>query len=188
RDPEVGRYLWNPPGDTVEEMRSLIALRLEGQRNGTELPFATLLRAADRPVGMTCYLHIDRENQSVEIGGTWLDSYYWRTPLNTESKFLLLRHAFEVEKVHRVSLQTDLRNERSQRAIARLGAVREATFRDDRLRPDGTYRTSVVYGIIASEWPKVKDSLEAMLAREWRSPLNPGAPSEKGRPISGGPQ
>ena len=178
RDPEVRRHLLNSPGETLEEMRAHIALRLERQRAGTDLPFVTLLRAENRPVGMTCYLHIDRENQSVEIGGTWLDSELWRTPVNTESKFLLLRHAFEVERVHRVSLQTDLRNERSQRAIARLGAVREAMFRDDRLRADGTYRTSVVFGILVSEWPKVREGLEAMLAREWKSALAAAPPSE----------
>jgi N-acetyltransferase len=186
RDPEVRRHLWNGPGETLDEMRAHIELRLEGQRDGSVLPFVTLLRAANRPIGMTCYLHIDRENHSVEIGGTWLDSYYWRTPVNTESKFLLLRHAFEVEKVHRVSLQTDLLNERSQRAIARLGAVREAAFRDDRLRPDGTYRTSVVFGIIASEWPKVKHGLESMLAREWNSPLDPSVPPSVPQPTGGG--
>jgi RimJ/RimL family protein N-acetyltransferase len=99
-----------------------------------------------------------------------LDTALWRTPVNTESKFLLLRHAFETEKVHRVSLQTDLRNERAQRAIARIGAVREAVFRDDKRLPDGNFRTSVVYGILTSEWPRVKAELEAKLARAWTPP------------------
>ncbi|HTT44993.1 MAG TPA: GNAT family protein [Thermoplasmata archaeon] len=168
RDPEVRRYLLNSPGETLEEMRALIALRLEGQRVGTGLPFVTLWRADSRPIGMTGFLHIDHVNHSVEVGGTWLDSALWRTPVNTESKFLLFRYAFEVGRVHRVSLRTDLNNERSQRAIARLGATREATFRDDKLRADGTYRTSVVFGVLASEWPRVKDGLESMLAREWK--------------------
>jgi len=170
RDPEIRQYLLNGPGETLEETQALIALRLQGKKAGTDLPFATLWAADDRPIGMTGYLHIDRTNRSVEIGGTWLDSAFWKTPVNTESKYLLLRHAFDTEKVHRVSLRTDLRNERSQRAIARLGAVREAVFRDDQLRPDGSYRTTVVFGILVSEWPKVRAGLESMLAREWTVP------------------
>jgi len=167
RDPEIGRLMLRGPGETLDEMKEFISLVLEGQRAGTDLAFTTVLRAEDRPVGMTRFLNIERENLSVEIGGTWLDSALWRTPVNTESKYLLLRHAFETEKAHRVSIQTDLRNERAQRAISRLGAVREAVFRDDKLLRDGTFRTSVVYGILVSEWPRVKEGLEAKLARPW---------------------
>ena len=170
RDPEVRRYLLHGPGETLDEMRALIAYRLEQQRIGVDLPFTTVARATERPVGMTGFIHIDRTNRSVEVGGTWFDSAVWRTPLNTESKYLLFRYAFETGGVHRVWLQTDLRNERAQRAIARVGATREATFREDKLRADGSYRTSVYYGIVVSEWPRVRDSLESMLAREWRTP------------------
>jgi N-acetyltransferase len=170
RDPEIGRLMLRGPGTTLEEMNAFISLVLECQRAGTDLGFVTLLAADDRPVGMTRYLNIDRKNNAVEIGGTWLDTTLWRTPINTESKYLLLRHAFETEKVHRVSLQTDLRNERAQRAIARLGAVREAVFRDDKVLPDGTFRTSVVYGVLTSEWPRVRADLEAKLARPWSPP------------------
>lgn len=186
RDPEVRRYLLNGPGETLEELRALIAVRLERQRAGTDLQFVTLRRPDDQPIGMTGFLHIDRVNHSVEIGGTWIDSAHWRTPVNTESKFLLLKYAFEVGKVHRVTLQTDIRNERSQRAIARLGAVREATFRDDKLRPDGSYRTSVFFGILVSEWSRVKDRLESMLAREWTSATNDTAAAEGHPPVTGG--
>jgi RimJ/RimL family protein N-acetyltransferase len=169
RDPEVRRFLLHTPGETLAEMEALIAYRLARQTAGVELPFTILLREDDRPIGMTGFLRIDPYNESVEVGGTWLDSAYWRTPVNTECKFLLFRHAFETGKVHRVSLQTDLRNERSQRAIARLGAVREAVMRDDRVLPDGGYRTSVFYGILVSEWARVKGGLEELLAREWNA-------------------
>ena len=168
-DPEVRRYLLHSPGETLAEMQALISRRLAGQTSGTDLPFATTLRSGDRPVGMTGFLRIDPENHSVEVGGTWLDSSLWRTPVNTESKYLLFRHAFEAQHVHRVSLQTDLRNERAQRAIARLGTVREAVLRDDKLLGDGSFRTSVYYSVLASEWPGVKDGLERMLAREWQA-------------------
>lgn len=170
RDPEVRRYLTRSPGETLEDLQALIRYRLEGQNAGTDLPFTTTIREYDRPVGMTGFLHIDRMNCSVEVGGTWLDSAFWRSPVNTESKYLLLRYAFEIGQVHRITLQTDANNERSQRAIERLGAVREANFREDKLRPDGSYRTSVYYGILVSEWPDIKDRLEALLAQEWTSP------------------
>lgn len=184
RDPEVGRYLLYRPGDSLEEMQSLISRYLDWQRSGTVLPFTTVLRADDRPIGMTNYLHIDRENRSVEVGGTWLDSAYWRTPVNTECKYLLFRHAFEVEQVHRVSLQTHIQNERSRNAIARVGATQEAIFRDDKLLADGSFRTSVVFGLLVSEWPRVKAHLEAQLARPWnpRDPGRSGSPSSRGGP------
>jgi len=182
RDPEVRRYLIHSPGETLADMEALISFRLQHQKDGSELPFAVLLRAGNQPIGMTAYLRIDQHNESVEVGGTWLDSAFWGTPVNTECKYLLFRHAFEAEKVHRVSLQTDLRNERSQRAIARLGTVREAVMRDDRLLADGTYRSSVFYSVLVSEWPRVKEGLEGMLAPEWsaRMPDEPGARAGSG--------
>lgn len=166
RDPEVGRYLRHGPGATVESTASLIEWQLAAQRAGTDLPFTVLALPERTPIGMTRYLAIDRENRSVEVGGTWIDSALWRTATNTESKYLLLRHAFEREAVHRVQFQTDLRNERSQRAIERLGAVREAVLRDDVILPDGHLRSSVYYSVLTSEWPAVKQRLESFLARD----------------------
>jgi RimJ/RimL family protein N-acetyltransferase len=169
-DPEIGRFLVPGLGTSLADMETLIARLLEGQKSSLGLPFTIVLRSDGRPVGMTGYLRIDRTNHSVEVGGTWLDATLWKTPLNTESKFLLLRHAFDVEKAHRVGLRVDLRDERGQRSVARLGAIREAIFRDDTLLPDSSFRTSVVYGILTSEWPRVRDGLEAMLAHEWNPP------------------
>lgn len=167
RDPEIGRFMATRPGRTVEEMDSLLSLLLERQAAGTDLPFTVLKEPEGRTVGMTRFLHIDRENDSVEVGGTWFDSTFWRTPLNTESKFVMLRHAFEVEGAHRVYLQTDLRNERSQRAIQRLGAVREGVLREDRHLPNGYFRSSVFYSILVTDWPLIKPRLEQKLARPW---------------------
>lgn len=167
-DPEVGRYLLNGPGVSLRDMDRLIALLLERQAAGTDLAFTTLSASSGRPVGMTRFLRIDRENDNAEVGGTWLDKRWWRTPFNTESKFLLLRHAFEVERTHRIYLQTDLRNERSQRAIERIGAVKEAELRDDRRLGDGSFRTSVYYSILDREWPEVKRRLERKLEVPWR--------------------
>lgn len=167
QDDRIRAFLMGPPGRTVPELEAGIDLLLAAQAQGTDLPFCQVLRATGEPVGMTRYLRIERADRKVEIGGSWLDTRYWRSPLNTESKYLLLQHAFEQERCHRVSLQTDLRNERSQRAIARLGATREGVLREDRRLPSGRFRTSVVYGIVEDEWPRVKSDLEAKLALPW---------------------
>ncbi|HTP53696.1 MAG TPA: GNAT family protein [Thermoplasmata archaeon] len=166
RDPEMGRFLSRPPGQTADSVGRYIGEILQHRDEGTELPFVVLLGPDDRVVGASRYLNIERENDSVELG-TWIDSSLWRSPVNTEVKFLLLRYAFEEQGAHRVVLQTDLRNERSQRAIARLGAVREGVMREDRVVHDGYRRSSVVYSILADEWPGVRRRLERSLARPW---------------------
>jgi N-acetyltransferase len=166
RDPEVWKFLRIGPGRNEAEMRALVDQLLALQSAGSVLAFAVLALPERRPIGMFRYLFIDRENRSVEIG-TWLDPGVWRTPVNTEVKYLGLRYAFEEEGVHRVQLKTDLRNERSQRAIERLGAVREGVHRGEYLLRDGTRRTSVCYSILVSEWPAVKQRLEEFLSRPW---------------------
>ena len=171
-DPEVRRYLVLPPGPGVADTETVIATLLGRQAAGTDLPFTTRRRDTGEVVGMTRFLHIDPENESVEIGGTFVDRRYWRTPVNTDAKLVLLRHAFETAHAHRVSLQTDLRNERSQTAIARLGAVREGVRREDRLLPDGYRRSSVVFSILASEWPSVRDRLSRALESTWSFPTS----------------
>jgi N-acetyltransferase len=166
RDPAVWEFLRIGPGRNEAEMAALIGELLALQRVGSVLPFTIVALPDGRPVGIFRYLYIDRENRSVETG-TWLDSAVWRTPINTEVKYLGLRFAFEEENVHRVQLKTDRRNERSQRAIERLGAVREGVHREHYRLRDGTYRTSVSYSILEAEWPWVKQRLEARLARPW---------------------
>jgi N-acetyltransferase len=176
RDPEVTRLLRARFGTTVEDTEEMIGELREKQAAGTDLPFATVLRSTGRAIGMTRYLRIDRTNRGVEIGGTVLDSSYWRTPINTESKWLLLRHAFETEQFHRVQIQTDLRNTRSQRAIERLGAQPEAHLRDDVLLGDDTFRTSLYYSILDREWPAVSRRLLTMLDRPWTPSGSAGGP------------
>ncbi|MGD0718795.1 MAG: GNAT family protein [Thermoplasmata archaeon] len=170
RDPEIWTYMRSGPARTEKEMAALVALLLGRQRAGTDLCFTVQRLPSHTPVGMTRYLRIDREDRCVEIGGTWYTPRFWRTPLNTEAKYLMLRHAFDDEGVHRVQLQTDLRNVRSQRAIERLGAVREGTLREDVLLPDGVWRSSVRYSILLREWPAVRRELEEKLARPWNPP------------------
>lgn len=164
-DPEVWKFLRIGPGRNVPEMEALVSELLALQDAGTVLAFTILALPDGRPVGIFRYLYVDRENRSVEIG-TWLDPAVWRTPVNTEVKYLGLRYAFEEAGAHRVQLKTDRRNDRSQRAIERLGAVREGVHREQYLLRDGTYRTSVCYSILAQEWPQVKQRLEGFLARQ----------------------
>ncbi len=170
RRPEVTRYLRTGPLDAPARVAEVVRGLLDAQDRGTDLPFVTRLLRSHRLVGMTRFLRIERADDTVEIGGTLIDPDLWRTPINTEAKLLMLGHAFDVESAHRVQLQTDLRNERSQRAIARLGAVREGVLREDVLLPDGHRRSSVYFSILASEWPAVRERLKAFLAPGWEPP------------------
>jgi RimJ/RimL family protein N-acetyltransferase len=131
---------------------------------GTDLPFVVIHLATGRVAGATRYLEIHPEHRGLEIGGTWYGPEFQRTAVNTECKYLLLRHAFEVLGCIRVQLKTDLRNERSQRAIERIGAIREGVLRNHMIVPDGRFRHSVYYSILEGEWPAVKVRLEALLA------------------------
>jgi RimJ/RimL family protein N-acetyltransferase len=132
---------------------------------GQQLPFVVIRRSDGEIVGTTRYAHIDPPNRTIEIGYTWYGRGARRTPVNTESKLLLLTHAFETLAANRVWLQTDKRNERSQAAIARLGAVREAELRDERILADGRLRTSVVFSVVADEWPATKGRIRGLLGR-----------------------
>jgi N-acetyltransferase len=168
RDPEVWKYLRIGPGHppTLAEMEAFIDQLLEFQAKGELLPLTMVLLPERSLVGIIRFLDIDRANRMVELG-TWLDSLYWRTPLNSEAKLLMLRYAFEEEGVHRVQLKTDSRNLRSQKAIERLGAVPEGALREAHLVRGNFYRTSLYYSILAPEWPEVKRRLEESLARPW---------------------
>lgn len=117
----------------------------------------------DQIVGSTSFLSISIPNRNLEIGYTWFTPTVWRTRVNTECKYLLLKHCFETLKTIRVQLKTDRRNVRSQRAIERIGAIKEGTLRNQMIMPDGYLRDSVLYSIIDQEWASVKRKLERML-------------------------
>jgi RimJ/RimL family protein N-acetyltransferase len=138
---------------------------LDQKTLGTQLPFAVIRKSDGIVVGTTRFAHIDPPNRTLEIGYTLYGKGARRTPVNTESKLLLLRHAFETLGANRVWLQTDKRNERSQNAIARLGALREGELRNERVLADGHLRTSVIFGIVKEEWPSVRERLLGYLAR-----------------------
>jgi RimJ/RimL family protein N-acetyltransferase len=163
RDESIWRYMPYGLVTTPEKMQAWVQEILSRQARGTDLVFAVFHLGAGRAVGSTRYMDIQRQHRGLEIGGTWYAPAYQRTAVNTECKYLLLAHAFETLGCLRVQLKTDLRNERSQRAIERLGAVREGVLRNHLILPDGYVRSSVYYSVLAQEWPAVKAKLEARL-------------------------
>ena len=138
--------------------------RAARRRAAIALPYAQLEAATGRAVGITTYRDVDERHRTLEIGGTWLGRPWWRTAINTEAKLLFLGHAFDALGANRVAIKTDIRNERSQAAIERLGAVREGVVRHQYIRPDGTLRDTVLYSVIPEEWPAVRAHLRARLA------------------------
>lgn len=158
---EVFQWLADLPRDgSYEAFRDWIG---EVMRKPASLTFAMVLAATGEPVGVSGYLDIRSDHRGVEIGRTWIGMAYQGTRINPESKYLLFRHAFETLGAIRVQLKTDLRNLRSQRAIEKLGAVREGVLRKYQIRSNGEPRDSVMYSVLAEEWPDVKARLEARL-------------------------
>jgi RimJ/RimL family protein N-acetyltransferase len=163
RHPEIWLYMLYGNVQTEDDMRGWVEDILDRQARGGDLPFAVIHQESGRAIGATRYLDIRPEHRAVEIGGTWYTPSFQRTPVNTECKYLLMKYAFETLGCIRVQLKTDLRNERSQRAIERIGAVREGVLRNHMILPDGVYRHSVYYSILDREWPMVKERLAEKL-------------------------
>jgi len=151
--------------ETAHDMRGWVQDILSRAEKGTDLPFVAIQLASGRVAGATRYMNIMHHDRGLEIGGTWYGPEFQRTVVNTECKYLLLSHAFETLGCIRVQLKTDLRNERSQKAIERIGAVKEGILRNHMILPDGHYRHSVFYSILDTEWPEVKSRLEERMAR-----------------------
>lgn len=149
----------------VEGYARYIRTALDQAILGTQLPFAVVRTSDGELVGTTRYAHIDPPNHTLEIGYTFYGKGARRTKVNTECKYLLLRHAFETLRANRVWLQTDKQNERSQAAMARLGAVKEAELRNERILADGRLRTSVVFAVTVEDWPAMRARLEGFLAK-----------------------
>lgn len=164
----AGQDFWNFMlyGDIKSEadMRNWVLDIMERGKKGGDLPFAVIHLASGRVAGATRYLNIMPNDRGLEIGGTWYGKDFQRTEVNTECKYLLLKHAFEDLKCIRVQLKTDSLNVRSQKAIERIGAVKEGVLRNHMILPDGRIRHSVFYSVIDSEWGDVKKRLEEMLS------------------------
>lgn len=151
--------------ETEDDMRNWVLDIMSRAEKGTDLPFAVIHLASGRVAGATRYLNIMPKDRGLEVGGTWYGTEFQRTAVNTECKYLLLKHAFEILGAIRVQLKTDLRNERSQKAMERIGAKKEGILRNHMILPDGRYRDSVFYSIVDREWPDVKKNLEEIMRR-----------------------
>ena len=165
RDPSIWRYLVYGEVTSQEKMAAWVQHRLRDKAPGAELPFAVIHLESGKVAGATRYMDIRPQHRGLEIGGTWYGTAFQRTAVNTEAKYLLLRHAFETLGCIRVQFKVDACNERSLKAIERIGAVREGVLRNHMILPDGAYRDSVYYSILDREWPVVKTHLEQLLAR-----------------------
>jgi N-acetyltransferase len=146
--------------ESLEDFRVFNRHVLEEQKRGLTVPFATFERNSGHIVGTTRFMNMDMPNRKVEIGSTWIAPPWHRTAVNTEAKYLMLRHAFEVWNCLRVELKTDSMNQRSRMAILRLGAKEEGTLRKHMVTWNGRQRDSVYFSILDNEWPEVKARLE----------------------------
>jgi RimJ/RimL family protein N-acetyltransferase len=159
QDDAVWAHLkWHRPSSR-EDMAAIVA-----DMDGTTLRLAQVEVESGRAVGFTNYMDVSEAHRTLEVGGTWIGRPWWRTAVNTEAKLLILGHAFEDLNANRVALKTDIDNVRSQEAIARLGAQREGVIRRQYVRKDGSLRDTVLFSVIAEEWPAVKSRLQERLA------------------------
>ncbi|MCA2215274.1 bifunctional pyridoxamine 5'-phosphate oxidase family protein/GNAT family N-acetyltransferase [Jidongwangia harbinensis] len=169
-DDEVWRYLTVPRPAGPDEMATHVSGALRAQWLGERVPWVQRDPVTGAVLGMTMYHDVDENARSLSIGHTILGRSSWRTGVNTESKLLLLERAFDVLGAERVCWYTDIRNERSQRAIARLGATREGVLRRHRQRADGSWRDSVLFAMTPDEWPAAAARLRERLARGGAAP------------------
>jgi len=158
-------FRWIPYAmKTPEDFRTLVNKAFSEQERGESVVFATVERSSGRVVGSTRFMNIDRANRRVEIGSTWIAPAWQRTVVNTEAKYLMLRHAFEGWGCMRVELKTDALNQKSRNAILRIGAKEEGTLRRHLITWTGRVRDTVYFSILDNEWPTVRAALEARLA------------------------
>jgi RimJ/RimL family protein N-acetyltransferase len=159
--------LWNLLYTSVSRPKAMdaeIGRRLELQASGSMLPFAARRNDTSQIIGMTTYMNIDETSRRVEIGSTWTAQSAQRTGMNRECKFLLLTHAFEQMQCIAVEFRTHWMNQQSRTAIARLGAKQDGVLRNHKRLGDGSLRDTVVFSIIDSEWPAVRNELQRRLA------------------------
>lgn len=159
-------FRWIPYSmKSPEDFRILIDKAFQEQERGESVVFATVERSSGRVIGSTRFMNIDRINRRIEIGSTWIAPAWQRTAVNSEAKYLMLRHAFEVWKCIRVELKTDALNQKSRKAILRIGAKEEGTLRRHLLTWSGRVRDTVYFSILDDEWPEVKTRLENVETR-----------------------
>ena len=170
-EPDVWRWTLSKVA-TPDDMRRYVANALRLRERGIGYPFATIERASGRVVGSTRYHAIEPAHRRLEIGYTFVAPAWQRSAVNTEAKYLMLRHAFESLDQHRVEFKTDVLNERSRNALLRIGATEEGVLRGHSITDDGRIRDTIYFSILAPEWPAVKRRLEERLAA---GPTAPGS-------------
>lgn len=148
---------------TPADFELLVEKALREQERGESVVLATIERKSGQVIGSTRFMNIDRANRRVEIGSTWIAPAWQRSAVNTEAKYLMLRHAFEVWQCIRVELKTDALNQQSRNAILRIGAKEEGTLRKHLITWTGRVRDSVYFSILDTEWPDVRSRLEQKL-------------------------
>ena len=160
-------FRWIPYSmQTPADFEALIDKAQQEQDRGESVVFATVERSSGKIIGSTRFMNIDRANRRVEIGSTWIAPAWQRTAVNTEAKYLMLRHAFEVWGCIRVELKTDALNQKSRNAILRIGAKEEGTLRRHLITWTGRVRDTVYFSILDNEWPEAKQKLERLLNRQ----------------------
>lgn len=163
-DPSIWRW-YSVNAGTPEAMRAFVEDALDQRRKGTGVPFAVTEAATGAVVGSTRFGNIERKHRRAEIGWTFLTPRCQRTGINTEMKYLMLRHAFEAWNLMRVEFKTDSLNDKSRNALERIGATEEGTLRNHMVTWSGRIRHSVYYSITDGDWPRVKSHLEALMAK-----------------------
>lgn len=166
KSPEVWKYTWRKV-ESLEDIKEIVSAAISSKKKGLHLPFLIKDKITGKVVGSTRIGDIDHVNKNVEIGWTWIAPEYWGTKANTECKFLLLQYCFEEMKVNRVQFSVSGQNFRSQKAVERIGAVKEGTFRKHRVKADGTIHDNVFYSIIDTEWSTVKQQLICLLEKKY---------------------
>lgn len=179
RDERIWQYMFYGNMNEREHMETFITNAIRLREAGTDLPFAVIDKASGRAIGSTRYRDICMKHMKLEIGGTWYAPEYQRSGINLESKYLLLRHAFETFGILRVQFKTDVRNGQSRRSLEKMGATQEGILRRSAIMPDGVIRDTAIYSILDTEWGIVKQGIEARLERH--APNNPLHLIESGR-------
>ncbi|MGO4546377.1 GNAT family N-acetyltransferase [Paenibacillus sp. 2TAB23] len=161
-NPRIWEFTWRKNA-TYDDIKHLLDQAIQSKLHGTQLPFVIVEVLSGKMIGTTRIGDIDKLNQNAEIGWTWLSPAYWRTGANTECKFLLLQYCFEQLTLVRVQFSVSGNNTRSQRALERIGAIREGVFRKHRRDREGRFHDNVFYSITDSDWPEVKSTLEHII-------------------------
>lgn len=165
---EAGNFseIWTHLAITIqsrEDAKHFVEQSLLNQQLGKEHPFVIIDNQTKRIIGGTKLMDLDLTHMRISLGFSWLTPAYWRSPINSNCKYLLMQYCFEVLQLNRVQIQADERNMRSRNAIARIGATQEGIFRDHMIRKDGTPRNTVIFSVIRPEWPMVKMHMEHLI-------------------------